>query len=376
MKRSVKFDVFTDNKQVVIESIRLYRAACRKAYSACAIAEMAGAEIIEDAEKGIVIKPNNTAKEILEKTFGVSGKAHLYELRLWLRSLHPEWLSIVPESIHRDIVSPKWRGKDPEFPKATNGYLVLNGARSFGRFEHIGIPIKNTVPKMSKHSMFIKWDSEIGEVEFKLGRLDGGRHHSWKNVRDKSAGWKLGATYINERDGKIFLTMSYTAPDKEAKADSEKTLTIYFNDESKDMYINCEGSDKLQGDKISVTGIYDHLIDMQYIADRYAKQKESAGNPRRVWGSRKFYKAIQNRITNITKRRELFLKDTNHLWSRRIVDNARRWNCGTIVAVNMPEREMFCQPWNWGQFKFDLEYKAKEWGATVKYVTQEKQDAT
>jgi len=368
--RSVKIDVIAndDQRRKVIDSIRLYRAACRKAYAACAMAEMAGAEIIEDEKKGIVVKPGKAAKEILESAFGVTGKAHLYELRLWIRQLHPSWMSIVPESMHRDVISPKWRGKDPEFPKATNGYLLLNGVRSMARFEHIGIPIKNTVPKLQEHSVMIKWDYDIGEVNFRLGRLDGARYHFFKNIRDKTEGWKLGATYINERDGKIFLTISGTIPDKESVVDETKSIAVSFG-EVPEMFINCDGGHAFHGDKISVFETVDGLASLRLIAERYEKCRESAGNPRRRWGSRKIFKGVQGRIHNLAERREQYIKDRNHLWSRRIVDNARRWKCGNIVIVNVPERELFGHPWNWTGFKFDLQYKAKEIGASVKYVS-------
>jgi len=369
MIRSVRIDAICDKKLAVLRGIRLYRAACRKAYSACALAEAAGAEILVDDVKGVTVKPGKAAKEILETAFGVTGKAHLYELRKWVRDLHPSWMSIVPESIHRDSISPKWRARDPEFPTATNGYLILNGARAFARFEHIGIPMKNTVPKLSGHSVFLKWDYEIGEVEFRLGRLDGARHHFWRNVRDGE--YKLGTTYVNERDNKIFLTISATIPDRECVVDTKTALTVAFCDESPEAHITVSGPQAFQGDKVSVYEAIDGLASMRLIAERYEKCRQSAGNPRRIWGSRKMFRGVQERISNLAVRRERYIKDRNHLWSRRIVDNARRWGCGQVVVVNVPERELFGHPWNWTGFKFDLEYKAKEIGAVVKYATVE-----
>lgn len=370
MKRSLKIEVRieSEKKKSIIDSIRLYRAACRKAYSACAMAEMAGAEIVEDEAKGILVKPCKAAKEILEKAFCVSGKAHLYELRIWLRELHPSWMSIVPESIHREIISPKWRGKDPEFPKATNGYLVLNGARSIARFEHIGIPFKNTVPKIEERSVKIKWDYDIGEINFVLDRLDSARWHAFRNIRDITDGWKLGATYLNEKDGKLSLIITYTAPDKDSIVDKDKTLKIFFNAEAYEMFINCEGPAALQGDKISVYEAVNGLQSMRTIAERYEACRESAGNPRRAWGARKIFNGVQKQIHFLAERRKRYIADRNHLWTRRIINCAKNWQCGTILLVNIPEKELFGHPWNWTGFKFYLNYKAQEIGAEVKEI--------
>jgi hypothetical protein len=54
LSKNLKLDVYVKDKNVkwlVIESIKKYRAACRKAYSVCAMAEMAGASFeIDDKD--------------------------------------------------------------------------------------------------------------------------------------------------------------------------------------------------------------------------------------------------------------------------------------------------------------------------------------
>lgn len=365
LKRSTRFDVMVseENRKKIIESIRLYRAACRKAFSACAVAEMAGASIIED-KNGITIKPNSSSsKKILEETFDIHGKkAHLYELRTWIRSLHPSWLSIVPEAIHR-TVSSRWRSPDPEFPKAKKGWLVLNGARKFGGFMHAGIEIKNTIPKLENRHIAFKWDSEIGEVQFKLARLDGSRHSIWRNLRDHTEGWKLGTMFLNERDGKIFITTSYTCPSKEIELDSDKTLEIVFSEDPSN-FITMKGSGNLQGDCISAEETIGLLHQLKIKAGKWEARRRAIGNPRRAWGDKKAWKATQKVVGNVSNNRKNVEKDRNHLWTRRIVERAKSWSCGRIVLGNVPDT-LFGEPWGWYQFKSFLEYKITEIGGVL-----------
>lgn len=394
--------------QKVKNSISLFRATCRKFYSTAAMAEIAGSEIEitkhlaaslvvgkksynmydevddkfiskhPDAEvfENIRITPDSTkAKDVLRKCFGNPGKALFYELIQWARSQNPTWLYAVPEAMRYDIVAPKWIAKDPEFAKTgkriTHGWLVEQGARAFARFMHIGIPIKNTMPKLEGHSVIMKWDTEIGPVEFKLGKLDGSRYYQWMNIRDGA--WKLGTIYINiDEDGDMFLTISYTAPKSESVVNPEKTMLVSFGD-NLEMYINCSGPNTYDGDKISVFEAVNGLNGLDIIAKKYKQCKTSAGNPRRVWGSRTMFKGVQKKVHNLANRRENYVKDRNHLWTRRITNNAVRWGCGRVVVVNIPEGEMFGHPWNWSGFTMALKYKLDEIGASVEFVKLEKE---
>jgi len=377
MHRSVKIDIAVKDfllQRKIIESIRLYRAACRKAFSICAMAEMAGAEIIEDPEKGIVCMPKqNAAKEILEQAFDIHGKkAHLYELRLWLRELHPSWLSIVPEAIHIDVSS-RWRAKDVEFPKATRGYLVLNGARSMARFEHIGITIKNTVPTLAGRTVSFKWDEDIGKVELNLAKLDGSRFFIWRMIESKAAGWKLGTLYLNEKDNNLFITMSYTCPDLKKELDKRKNMLVEFS-ESQENYITAHSPDEaFSGDVINVTGAVAWLKEMECIYGNYKARLRTYGSVNKKWGGKTGYRAVVERMNRYTERRKNGEQYHNHLWTRRITEHCRRKEAGNVIVVNCPSAEMFGLPWGWYQFQQFLKYKIEEIGGVVKFETIEKQ---
>jgi len=367
VKRSVKIDVIPpDNKRrEVINSIRLYRAACRKAYTACSNAEMAGAEIIM-GDDDIQIKPNSeNAKQILELAFGVTGKAHLYQLRVWIRDLHPTWMSIVPESIHRDIVSPRWRAKDPEFPKATRGYLTLNGARAHASFMRVGIYFKNTVPKISadKRCVSLKWDYDIGEVDFRIPKLDGSRYGIWKNLCEEREGWKPGGMFLSEKDNKIFLVLSFECPDPVSEIDVERVLSVTINEGEPENYItaSCENK-RFSAEKISVLDATTWLSSLDIVRQKYEKQL--AATCRHKQSKR----AVIKKMENLSSKRTNGQKTFNHIWTRRIVSHAVRTKCGTIIVSGLPERELCRHPWGWYQFKEMLKYKITELGGKFKNV--------
>ncbi len=375
IKRNVKIDVNIDRDihRKLINQIHMYRAACRKAYSACAMAEMAGADIEIHPEKGLRVMPKSKeAKGILEAAFGNPGKSLFYEIRQWARSLCPSWKGIMGESIQYNVVSKKWKAPDPEFPKVKNGFMVLNGSRNFARFNRIGIPIKNTEVKFGDRSIVMKWDFDLGPVEFRVAKMDGSRIFKFRNIQ--SGEWKLGTVYINiDDDGKVFLLVSYSAPNEVESLDPEKTMTISFGDES-GMFINCSGAKSFESDVISVFEAVNGLASMRKIGEKYESCKASAGNPRRAWGSKTIYSGVQKKINKLSKRRSNYVKDRNHLWSRRITDDASRWKCGKVVVINIPSKELFGHPWQWFQFSQFLSYKLGEIGSSVEFVTVEKEE--
>ena len=223
--------------------------------------------------------------------------------------------------------------------------------------------------KFGDRSIITKWDSELGPVEFRIGKMDGSTNFKWENI--KNGHWKIGTVYINENidqeDGGIYLTVSYRAPKKEASLDPEKTMTVSFGD-TPEMFVNCSGQKSFEGDVVSVFEAINGLGSLSMVAAKYELCKSSAGNPRRVWGSKKMYSGVQKRIARLTARRSGYVQDRNHFWTRRITNNAERWGCGNVVVVNVPSEELFGHPWQWFHFSQCLSYKLDEIGAKVRFV--------
>jgi transposase len=371
--KSTVFDVIADKRSEIITDIKRYRYACNKVNAVCYLAEIAGATI-KEGDNGFSIKPgaSNAAKNILAETFGIHDKkAHLYETRLWIRSLNPTWLSIVPEAIHIDV-SNVWKAKDPEFVKASRGYLQIQGARRLTKFDGIGISIKNTVPKLKDHSVFVKWDSVMGEVELRLGKLDGSRYHIWNSLRDKVEGWKLGSMRLTERDGFLKLIVSYTLPDLPKAVDVDKAMYVEFG-ETPENFITMHTDKNYESDVISIAGTIEWVKQLEAIRIKYEAERKSYGRNKGQWGNRNGWKAVIKKSEALTLRRTNGEKDHNHCWTKRIVQNAIRWNAGAVVVVNMPERTMLDYPWSWYQFKQMLKYKIEEIGGSLNVCIVEKE---
>lgn len=375
LNRSLKIDLILPEEskhlyRPILNSIRKYRAVARKLFSACAMAEMAGASIITEEKKGesnIKVKPDNEASRlILANAFGTDGKAHLYQLRSYVRKdLATEWHSFVWDNVRQDVSS-RWSSPDPEFSKAKRGWLVTQGARALARFMHIGIgfPIATANPKMDAHTLSLKWDSTVGPVSFIIPRLDGSSYFIWKNIRDKVDGWEPGTVYLNERDGKIFAVLSYKCPFKNEKVDLKKELVVEFP-EDRNTFITIHGPKTFSGDVLSSEEAIGWLNELLQISEVYKMRLSAVGNTHKKWGDTIAHNALVKRLNNVTERRTNGQKTRNHLWTRRIVENAIRTGCGTIILKGFPERELFGHPWSWYQFKNFLEYKMNEIGGRV-----------
>jgi hypothetical protein len=375
MKRNIVINVLAPDKDThrkVVDSIRLYQAACRKAYSVCATVEMAGAEINTVDKEGnpkISVKPlNDRSKQIIELAIGMSGKkGHFYELRPWLQELHPSWMYLVPEAIQRNIVSKRWRAKDPEFPEAKRGYLTLNGAREFARFTRIGIYFKNTAQKIGERSITLKWDYDIGEVTFKIYDMDPSRWYIWKNVCSGAEGWSNDTMYLQEKDGKLRIVAGYTCPDKEQVLDQSKPLYVEFGTDPK-LYITMRSDKIYDGDVLSVIGALEWAKEIEAISSKFSLRKDSYGSLNKKWGGRRGWRAVIKKINRLTDRRTNGVMNHNHLWTRRIANAAVRYGAGRIIVLNMPEKSMFGIPWAWHNFRTMLEYKVGEIGGKVEYA--------
>ena len=358
LNRSFKLDLIPPSEQrfQIVASIRKYRTVCRQVYSAVAMAKMASADIQDNGDEIRITPQPNSEIELLTSTFGRNPQRTINK-----NDLHPTALAFVWDSMRRDVAS-RWKSKDAEFPKATRGWLTLNGVRGFARFNRIGIgcPVLTARPEFREHSLFIKWDHEIGPVEFKIPRLDGGRYSIYQNIRDNTPGWKLGTLYLNERDGRVFATVSYSRPDKKDKLDPTKNLTVTFSD-NPEKFITVAGPGRYDRDELSAVEAASWLDELNAVRRRYETRRAAVGNPNKPWGSRTSWRAVQSRLSKNTGRRENGVKTRNHLWTRRIVDRASAWSCGKIVVSNVPET-LFERPWKWSQFVQFLEYKIAECG--------------
>lgn len=361
-------------KSIIRKSIKLYRSVGRKIFTGAILARMAGAEIKSEKED-IKISPNTSASnDILNLSFnGNFKKGPLYGIKPYIKELAPTWLSFVSDSVRRDIDNALKR-KDPEFPKASRDWLTLNGARGIGWFKNLGIafPIATARPKLYNNKISLKWDHNIGEIEFTVPKLDRGRYLIWKSIRDKE--YKLGTLFLNEKDNKLRAVISYEMPDKKVSApDKNKVLIIEFKNDPEEfitMSVDNRGKVHNNVDKISIIEAINWAQELKIQQNRFLSHRRSVGSPRFPWGSRKISKGIKKRQNNITARTENGKKYRNHLWTRRIAQRAEKFNVGSVILIEPPENTLFEAtenetPWQMYQFKQFLKYKLDEIDVTL-----------
>lgn len=377
-KRSTVFNLSCNDDvyEKVLTSIRFHRAIVRKIYTTYTIAAMAGSEFKWEKDK-FTVEQKGTEK-ILEHLF--NGKKDdnppMYQIRPWVREeLAPTWFSHTWDSARTCAVK-SWTAKDPEITNVSRGWLVTQGARQIARFNHIGIelPVMSSRPQLQGHSLILKWDKEIGPVEFRVGRLEGSRFQVWEALRDKREGWILGTIFLNEHEGKIKATITYTKPLKSADVDPSQVLDVEFTDDPANFITCYTKSNVFKADKISVEEAVGWLQAVQISSQKQSAERKAVGNPYKRWGSKKLWKGSIQRLKRVTLRRTNGQQTRSHLWTRRIVEHALRARCGVIHVLNMPEKTLFGHPWAWSQFQNFLDYKAAEQGIrlVVDYQRNEK----
>ncbi len=383
--RSVTFDVFLGDEQKekyreIIASIRAYRAIARQVYSGFAILQAAGAEVLEvigkDRLPDIRVKPNfEKARLLSEQLFEKVGKRPLYEMRDWINAIAPQmvdekapdgstklrWLAFVGDGL-RDFVFQRWKAGDPEFPKASRGWLTLQGSRGLGQFNNaaISFPQLTARPKFEGHVITLKWDHQIGPIDFKLPSLDGGRYVIWRAVREGE--WSPGTVLLSERDGQLRVTISYKRPTEDKKLSPARVMEVRFSDEIESL-IRLVGPDGAASYfPISAAEVAGWLRAKLKQRQVYEARKESTGAGHQPWGHKKARKSIQEKISHLTTARLNGAKTWNHLWSKRIVTTAAKWDCGVIKVVDLPSRLMARDenlPWDWSGLNTSIKYKAE-----------------
>ena len=112
----------------------------------------------------------------------------------------------------------------------------------------------------------------------------------------------------------------------------------------------------------NVTAIIAWLNRLDIQQDKLKGELKGCGLNNRV------YKALQARRDRITRVRDLGAKNWNHVWSKAIVREALRQNCGQ-VRVYVP-KTLLKREWQWSDFEFKLKYKTDEVGIGLEVVRE------
>lgn len=371
--RSFPLDVFCAedapvSRDAVLRSIRQYRAVARKACAALACCEQAGADIVATDENVRVIPNAEAAREIARRAFAETtdkGGAE-YSVYAFAAQEYPSAMSFVWSQMAREVKT-VWRAKDPQYGKADRRYLVVNGARHAATFNQRGIPLKQPDSKLEidQHKIVCRWDRELGFAEFKFRKLDGGRWAQLCRIASGEDGWKLGTCYLNERDGKLRIVVTYSYQIDPTKPDRSVALRVEFGVDPAS-FLRIAGNGR--SDTVSAIDAIGSMADLQRRKLRMENRREACGSKVREWGDRKSWKRAQAVIEKLTEHRSNSAKTHNHAWTRRIVQRAISWGCGTIQIPKAKPDDLFGHPWQWAQFEQFLKYKAAEAGIEIEAV--------
>jgi hypothetical protein len=334
----------------------------------------------EENTYSYVIPDRPEAKKILEDLFEIREKAALfYEMRSYiLRVLAPNWKSATWDSA-RLVTERTYKGVDPEFG-VTRSWAILQGVRNLGRMASVPLVINHRCFKVDKHSITFGWDHDIGEVEFKVMHLDGARWALWNSfATGKLEVKEVQLNTVKTEDGpKLVLRIAYKKESKVFEKIAERSIEVNFDDTGIMVYMR-------DGKEVPAAGL--PLDDVRKVFLSYAAalasidelkiQDEkllalvracgSFGECRRGEGVPQTAKAYQRRRNKLAQLRDKRVKDWNHRWSLKILSTAEAWKCGKIVVFGPPEK-VCGRPWQWFNFKFNLDYKAQERGITVQYL--------
>ena len=369
-----------------------YRLGLRKLYSLLALAEMAGADVEENDNGDLRLMPNGErATMILTAALaedreitsvknvrgqGVTmamrvGAAPAYGLRDWFtRQYWPTARGTTWDSSRIDVWN-TWKSRDPQL-NATRGYLAMQGARRMALFSKrgIGFPkVGSPVFRLGDHTVSAVWDNTVGWLNYTFGTLHPRQYGIVRNLLNPDSGYSMGTAYLSmddKRDLRTVVTYSMPASMKDLDPDrvcylSLDTMPARFEEWC--WVIHRQGETPDHEDLMGFANLGGLLVRLAVQQDKLKQRIRNCGHPSRPWGHRKGWLATQDVISRATKQREGIVTDFNHVWTRRFVDRAVSWRCGTLeLRGDCYQETIGPYPWNWYQFKSMLKYKCDEVG--------------
>jgi hypothetical protein len=404
-----------DDYQSVLNDIRHYRVACNKIAGHRFMAQAAGIMLSTD-EKGFLKarKAPNTA-EILQEAFkeGSSKGNPFYDI---VASDNPEWLAYVHCQVLRDV-NAAVTAEDPR-KKISREVLGFGGARGIVSFERQGLPIQRTkdykdylvfeTDEKGRPNPFrigLRWrkgDSSSATVWFKVlpeysekgadgnrkGKLSKGTFIPLKLM---SCGrLEMATSRLSEKDGHLFLFLSYKVRTKKADVDPSRVVDVRFTDDPH-RYIRANINTLGKSEKVGMEDRVSHLdIDVSpailaleaceakaahwRTVGGFREQKVVDRNNRRgrrVYSTPHVRDCAREHLANVTAHRTNVGKSYNSQWSRMIVDFCARNRCGTVKVHDLPSnggddgKGMMGRPWQFSLLLQDIQYKAARVGIKV-----------
>ena len=289
-------------------------------------------------------------------------------------------------------VSSRMGAKDPDKPGLSRDYLILNGERRAPLLKNCPVSLRmrkdvKTWP-MDEGGHKVTMKLPDGPLQFSIGKVDPMQWRIFRAIiqreRDGGDPWtfhRVRAT--SHKPEKLWLNVVYFVGDDE---DTQKKIARARHNRGREMEINflddpenfmrCllrSGHERNVDERLHW---HDSALAALAQIDRLAARQERQHKRIKACGSytcrkegaghRKAYRREAEISKKLTKARESCARGWNHTWTARLVRQAEQWECGRIAVYDLPE-DLLGRPWQWSNFKFDLEYKAREVGIEVEW---------
>ena len=387
-----------DDYAVIRDSIKRVNFMCSQGVSAQYLAEMLTATYSAKGVKPDIKKAQGMLSEVLDKATG-------HAIEQFIRDKNNSWCSDLVQECRRKvetIISTKESVEkvNGDRVKLSRRYLMLNGARYIPSFRHLGIPIKHYIDSTGKtttgnfkwvvaeeksfsRSFTLFWDHQIGRIEFVIaGRRTKNGYgldpHEVSILRKIQSGeYRLCTSVLSENSkGRLVFNMAYKLIPKKRELDVNRVMEL-ANDISGGMSQILKMS--LRAEKLSAglnaSAIMPRLATLKALQSKAEKAREACGSKYAKnisQGSLYSREVFSKRSAILTRNRDKFCKHWNHYWTAQVIKKALAWECGKIVISKLPDT-LLGEPWQWFDFKFKLEYKAKNCGILIEYMDETKE---
>lgn len=384
-----------DRSGAVIESLQAYRFAAAQVAAVMASIQFMGADIAFVNGKLVIRQRSDAVKTLMATMFGDRGSGMSYNMCEFVKSdvLQRRYKCFVWENI-KDAMNRAWTAPDPDpdvFPR--RGQLILESRRDIAAFKRLGITIAPQHHKLcrpdlraeykieesgikNRSMLSLYWDEVLGPVTFRVKKLESGRWAILNRIFNGEYASRSITLTCDAHSREIFLLWTYEVPRQVCKEiDPETELHVSLGAGGFVTYVYRKDRPLELVERMRNDGLLTAAV-VQFIDQMSARQSKLKA----IINCSRAQPAVVEKFSRIrdalTTKRDNLAKHYNHLWSKWLVALAIKWRCGKILfkkpklgLCSDPNIEGH-RPWQWSNFVFDLQYKAKHVG-----IATEIQDA-
>ena len=289
--------------------------------------------------------------------------------------LAPDWPSWLCQQA-TSTVSRLFTSKDPERPTCARNFLVWAGSRLPPKLQFVPLPLQMTdnvksitLPEHGRGAT-LEWDRKLGPVEVGFARkLDGYEWSIWQKIKSGEYELRTSKLFLHPNKGTLQLSLSYERDAvPQHKIDPARELEVCFSQDNPKQFIfmsllsgKATLVDQITRREFSALGVMEKLRELDAQQERWKAAAEAC--PR----NNKAKDAVNERRNRVTRNRDGVLKDWIGIWTKMVMDECQRRDCGKLIVKGIP-KTLYGFSWQRAVFRFALEYKAKTRGIAIRFA--------